>query len=372
MKKLLFGVLLTLSWGSFLQGQVTTPFKVRYQKVIKGDVAMVSNQIVNRIHVKVSANEPYLDRTERSKINDEFIMRYVDVDQDPSTFSSSSADLVVSSNTKPKIAYAGLYWSATYPYNHGASPVTNQFVATEKGRAAIDRVLIQLPNQNTYQEVQGQIIFDGLQNREFKETAPYAVYADVTKLLQSLEDPTGTYTVANIRATNGKISGGIAGGWSLYVVYEAPEESLKMITTYDGFVGVTKKEVDIRFDGFPKLPEGEIKAKIAGAALEGDLNLKGDQIWIKTNESTEFVELFNTLRERNNFFNSTISEDEIIAEKRKPNSNNTLGYDAFIMQIKYPKLISSNTKEVILRMKTSGDRFFMFFNAFSIEVLTTD
>lgn len=372
MKKLLFGVLLTLSWGSFLQGQVTTPFKVRFQKVVHGNVAMLSNQIVNRIHVNVSANEPYLDRTTKSKINDEFIIRYVDIDQDPSTFSSSSADLGFNSESNKEIIYAGLYWSATYPYNVGTSPKVNEFVATDSGRQEINKILIKLPNQNSYQEVQGQIIFDGKENREFKETSPYVVYADVTKLLQTLKDASGTYTVANVRASNGKISGGIAAGWTMYVVYSDPSESPKFITTYDGFAGITKKEIDVRFENFPKLPNKEVKATIAGAALEGDLKLKGDQLLIKTNEFSDFIEIFNTLRERNNFFNSTISEDEIIAEKRKPNSNNTLGYDAFIMQIKDPKLISSNTKEVILRMKTSGDRFFMFFNAFSIEVLTTD
>ncbi len=371
MKKLLFGVLLTLSWGSILQGQVTTPFKVRYQKVVDGDVAMISNQIVNRADAKISPNDPYQNRTNQSKNNDEFLMKYIDVDKDASTFSSSSADLWLDNPENKKIVYAGLYWSATYVYNTGSSPKTNQFVPIDASRDRIDQVKIKLPNQSDYQDIKGQVLFDGIQNKEWKETAPYVVYADVTKLLQSQNQINGTYTIANVRATNGRISGGVAGGWSLFVVYQDTNASAKFITTYDGFVGVTKKAVDIPFSGFPMLPEGEIKAKIAGAALEGDLNLKGDQILFKTDQSKDFEELYNTVREKNNFFNSTITTDDAIMEKRTPNSKNTLGYDAFLMQINNDnnRLITNQTKEATLRMKTFGDRYYMFFNAFSIEVI---
>ena len=50
--------------------------------------------------------------------NDDTKMRYVDIDRDTETFSSSQATLTLPEDFK-KIAYAGLYWSATYAYEKG-------------------------------------------------------------------------------------------------------------------------------------------------------------------------------------------------------------------------------------------------------------
>ena len=90
-------------------------------------------------------------------------------------------------------------------------------------------------------EINGAIIFDGINEKGFSESAPYAVYADITNELQKLQNPNGNYVVANIKATTGTISGGVSGGWTMVVIYENKEESGKFITTYDGFAGVTEK-----------------------------------------------------------------------------------------------------------------------------------
>ncbi len=61
----------------------------------------------------------------------------------------------------------------------------------------------------------------------------------------------GDYTVADIQATQGYISGGCSGGWLLYVVYEAPSEHPIYVTTYNGFIQVNRRNhSDIVFKDF--------------------------------------------------------------------------------------------------------------------------
>lgn len=354
--------------------QVTKSFQPRFQSYVKGNIVSISNTIVNRKDGLNSSNNPYSEIGRAAKLNDEFVMEYIDIDNDPKTFSSSSSTLKLENIKDSKILYAGLYWSATYKFEKGKQKKNKKFVPINKKREAFEKILLKLPNQKNYLEINGAIIFDGINEKGFSESAPYAVYADITNELQKLQNPNGNYVVANIKATTGTISGGVSGGWTMVVVYENKEESGKFITTYDGFAGVTEKSTEIKFSGFQTLPEGEVKAQLLGAALEGDRNLKGDELLFKSAENQQFTPLENTLREKNNFFNSSISFENSSFSERNPNSTNTLGYDSFVITINNPEnsVIANNTKEAIVRLKSTGDRYFFFFCALNIEVIDPD
>ena len=82
---------------------------------------MIANNIVNRVDYNNDSNSPHDSRAYQGELNDEFMMLYTDIDNDKSTFSSSSADLYLNNPLNKKIVYAGLYWSATYLYNSGIS-----------------------------------------------------------------------------------------------------------------------------------------------------------------------------------------------------------------------------------------------------------
>lgn len=350
--------------------QLAVPFKVRYQSFVKGDMTVISNNIVNRKESRTFTSEPYNDVSENAKLNDQFEMNYIDIDNDKSTFSSSSAELNLENSSSKKIKYAGLYWSATYKYDSGIRDKKWNYVAVDNNRASVNEIKLKLPGQIQYIDITGDIIFDGLTVKNFKETAPYAVYADVTKHIQSLQNPNGEYTVANIRATQGIISGGVAGGWTLFLVYEDETETGKFITSFDGFVGITARPVEILYTGFSTLPEGKVNAKLAGSVLEGDRNLVGDQLEIKSGESINYTLLNHSLKPVDNFFNSTIVINDSYFENRKPNSLNTLGYDTFLIPIdnQYNAIIQNNSSKVSLKLKSSGDRYSMFFSAFNVEV----
>src|SRR5690606_15109518 len=218
-----------------------------------------------------------------SLTNDDIDMTYTDIDQDDTTFSSSSAILELPAN-HTKIKYAVLYWAATYSYERGYRQESGgQFLfqgKRVKNRSAISKIKFKLPGTDTYKNINGDIIFDGANDKAFSLNSPYVCQADVTKLLKHAKETNGEYTVANVTATQGFVSGGSAAGWLLYVVYEAPTKNPQYITTYNGFAHVGSDAVKVTFDNFMALEEGEINTSITLSALEGDSALIDDEILI--------------------------------------------------------------------------------------------
>lgn len=365
-----WAVLCTAS-AAFSQSPV--PFKVRYRSFVQGDMAVIANSIVNRKDANNTTEIPYHIQTNRAVLNDQFNMEYIDIDNDPSTFSSSSATLSAENQETKKVIYAALYWSSTYKYNTGIQKSENKFVAHDDNREAIEYIKIKLPNQQNYIDIKGEILFDGFGKKDFKDCAPYAVYADITDQINKIETGFGEYTVANIRATEGRLSGGVAAGWTLFVVYRDLTMNGKFITSYDGFTGLTDEFTDINFSGFRTKPEGDVKAKIAFSVLEGDNNLMGDQFFFQSGDNN-FSVLETPVRKAKNFLNSSITYDENHFSDRKPDSKNTLGYDSCLLNLKNQDnlLIGNNADKGTLRMKSSGDRCYLFFSAFDVEVIDNE
>jgi cell division septation protein DedD len=360
-----FVVLLT---GLFGSAQINQSFKPRFQKLVQGDMVVIANSIVNRQDKRNSPNTELNDLSKSADNNDEYNMRYIDVDSDPSTFSSSSATVKFNDKNTKRIVYAALYWSATYKSNESELKF-NKYILTDSKREDYTKVKIKLPDTDKYVPVSGQVLFDGYKDPMTKEYAPYTCYADITPLFTDFANYEGVYTVANIYATQGKVAGGVAGGWTLFLVYEEEELTEKFISTYDGFVGVTERYTDVKFSGFKSVIEGEIKAKLVASALEGDNNLVGDQL-LMAGKNKKFFNLKNAIRESDNFFNGTITIEDDFLNGRTPNSTNTLGYDTCLLSIPNinNNLIDNATSQLTLRLQSNGDRYFMFFTAFNVEV----
>ena len=357
------------------KAQVPVPFTVRYENSIKGDMTLIANNIVNRQTTTEGPNIPYNTLGNISQFNDNFNMQYIDIDGDVSTFSSSSASLTLPNGDCNKIVYAGLYWSATYRFNTGYS--TNLGDGDNVRSNDFNQVKIKIPGGN-YVDITGEIIFDGFTNPSFISNSPYACYADITNLVVPLANPEGEYTIANIRATQGFLNGGgVSGGWTIFFVYENPQLPGKYITSYDGFAGVsaTVGQTDINYSGFITLPPPfPVRAQLASAALEGDNRITGDQLRFKAFTNPTFTNLSGALKPANNFFNSRITLKDIEFLNRIPNSQNTLGYDSDIITINNPGngVLPNNSTAATLRMTSTQDKYFMFFNAFNVEIIEPD
>src|SRR5690606_34928671 len=313
----------------FIYSQEGVPFKENKQLYLNGNSILIGNNILGD-----DATEPLMDI---NIPNDVVKMKYIDVDTDGTTFSSSEAT-IKNIIGKPKIAHAALYWCGLYPSEKGALRKSgNKMVHIGRGdrEGQVNSILFKTPN-GIYESLSGKVIFDSYGTEVFTTNSPYVCYADVTSKLQNLASINGTYTIANIKATEGEISGGGSAGWLLYIVYEDASESPKYFTTYDGLVEVNKEAIDINFKDFKSKEEGIVKTTIALGAMEGDLKIKTDELLIFDKKSGDYKPLSNKVREEKNFFNSSITMGDEFFTDRNPNSANTLGFDLLKMEIPNP------------------------------------
>ncbi len=349
-------------------------FTRRYTADIRGDITFIANSIVGRdaycigsgrrrrCYPDLTPNDPYNNNNPNSSIsNDAFNMRYIDVDNDASTFSSSSATLTVPDIDCAIVRYAGLYWAAVY---------------TDADRSNIGNIKFKLPG-GAYQDIVGEEIWDGFGDSEFGYYSPYAYYKDVTSIVSALADPNGEYFAANIRADNTDfVTGGISGGWKMVVVYENPNlPNDKYITTFDGYAGIASGEtLDIPVSGFTTLPAPfPVKANMGVAALEGDNGIEGDALQINANGT--FTTLLNDQGDNNNFFNSSITINNNPVLDRNPNSLNTLGWDVDYFNIPNGtdnSIIPNDATSAILRASSSQDKYDIFFASFDVDIIAPD
>lgn len=376
-RNLPFLFLLVLGGVFMANAQVEVPFTPRLNDGgnsyinIKGDYTFLANGILNRVNSSNTANDPY----NGSSNNNGFHRDYIDIDGDPSTFSSSSSTLTVP--TCSQIYYAGLYWSGNYQQevlnNTEIASLPNQDTQRLDFTAIKFKVpggsYIDLVADNNADPVgqEDDIIYD---NVNFKDS-PYTCYKNVTDQLRALADPAGEYFVANVRGTRGKSVGGAA-GWTLVVVYENPTLTGKYISIFDGYAGVRgSTDADIVVSGFNTIPVGPVNAKLGASVVEGDRGITGDSFQIQTPLNPGFSNLSNSSNPSNNFFNSNITIDGANVATRNIASTNTLGYDADIFEISNPSnsVIENSETQATLRLHTEGDAFGAFLVTFGVEII---
>jgi gliding motility-associated-like protein/uncharacterized repeat protein (TIGR01451 family) len=320
----------------FSKAQTTVPFAKRYETAgINGDLDIIGNSILGP-----TSNTPYNGTTQNNFIN----MVFVDIDGDPSTFNSSSANF--STNACNRVVYAGLYWGAdTAP----TTPAPNQ-------------VKFKIPG-GTYQDLIADVNLDKI------------YYKDVTSIVTTITNPNGNYFVANISTSQGTSA---AAGWSLVLVYEDATESRKFISTFDGFSAVRdspNNQVDFNYTGFVTPPSGPVEGRVGVAALEGDLGWVGDQMLFRADGNAGFTALSDAENPANNFFNSKITKDGAQVTARNLNSSNTLGWDQKLLDLTAlnpgNSLIGNNETGATVRVRNNvgGDWIYTFLNTFAINII---
>lgn len=351
LKNYLLVLVLFMIGVSTINAQNLKPFTPRFDRDLKGDILLIGNNILNRDTNSADPNDPY----NGSGQNGSRDMQYIDIDGDATTYNSSSATLDVPtiSDGCYRIAYAGLYWSG---------------ILQSGSRSDIDKVKLKLPTGG-YQNITGQVIYDA-DPTPITGAKPYASYADITTLVQGLANPQGIYTVADVVTSTGSNGGmGLSAGWSIFIVYEDPNLVSKSVVTFDGFSGIGgATTLDVPITGFRTIPVGPVRAKFAFTALEGDQDITGDYLQINGNT------ISTADRATNNFFNSSITDiagPMNGAGQRNPNGSNTLGYDAGIITNFNPtnNVIANNATNATIRLGSTGDVYFYFFNAFAVDII---
>ncbi|WP_242206733.1 SprB repeat-containing protein, partial [Aestuariivivens insulae] len=343
-------LLLLTGFQNFAQNYV--PFTPRFNQDLKGDIVLIGNNILG------PDNNAFNDTTVYNHTVD---MKYIDIDGDASTFSSSSADLVIDNPNCYNIVHAGLYWGAV---NKGSQPITNVKLKGPTGG---------------YIDVIGTVVFDANSTSvDGGNSFPYACYADVTSIVTGLTNNLGTYTIANVSSGEGQTNTyspyngtGHSAGWSLFIVYEDPTLPGKSITSFDGFSAISvpggNPALDIPVSGFRTVPAPTpVRANFAFATLEGDSPILGDQLLLNG------LNLSTVDRSATNFFNSSVTQlSATPVNNRNPNSANTLGFDTGVMVVPNPgnTVIANNDTSATVRLETSGDTYFPYFFALAVDII---
>ncbi|HYK75460.1 MAG TPA: hypothetical protein VEV16_00655, partial [Daejeonella sp.] len=341
----LIGVL-SGSLGNKVYGQVVTPFNIRYQIEQRGGIVYLSN---NSLTAKdydknnSSANKAVKENPPKgSSNNDSFTSVFIDVDNDNSTFNSSSSDLLLPACSK--ITFAGLYWGGST-----AKPVSGR-----------NKVKLKLPNETGYMDIVADEDFGAYGNEH------YQCFKDITDLVNNNSQINGTYWVANVDAQEGKIK--VEAGWTIVIVYQndlAP--SYRNLTVFDGLAGIEGvNSYNIPIKGFLTPPAGPVNFELGFVAYEGDRGISGDYMSFDGNI------LADAAHSTNNTFNASITYNGNIVTTRNPAHANTLGYDASILM--FPNKSSSvklgnNISEAKITLATTQDRYAIGVVTTAIDVL---
>ncbi|WP_299123478.1 T9SS type B sorting domain-containing protein [uncultured Winogradskyella sp.] len=340
--------------------QTYEPFTIRKQIETKGSMMVIGNNILGKDNLP--GNDNSID-------NQDISMQYIDIDGDPTTFNSSSADIVLplhddgSSTTCYGVAYAGLYWGS---------------ILQDGDRTGISNVKFKLPSSTSYLDITGELIYDAIANPIISENGepgntPYAAYADVTDLLNGLTDIEGTYSVANVISSQGtNFSTGLSAGWTLIVIYEDQALHMKSFTTFDGFSHIYNDHYEeIPVSGFTTPPAGHIDLQFAYAVLDGDKNNRATKLEINNKEVTT------PLRPANKFFGAVIENNNGIVLPRNPLGTNTLGYDTGYLEVlnsepEYVRHSDTSASFTLQVARGQADPLFSFFSAFAVDIISPE
>jgi len=323
--------------ATLLTATAQISFNERYKTTVRGDMIVVGNNIIGP--TKTGDYNGGGD-------NNDIVQVYVDIDDDPTTFNSSSAEVKdpnPGGSCPRKVKKAFLYWA-------GGSEIS--ISNSNKVKFKVDN--------GPYQEVVGSLSFSPLNT----------IYIHVADVTDKLTNVAGTYTVANIQVPNSRKNS--VAGWVLFIVYEDTSKPARNISLFDGYSLVTESNnPHIKVSGFKTAPAPlPVNAKFAFATLDGDATGTKDIVRITTNKITNKV-LSTPNRPANNFFNSTITDENGINYNRKPKSRNTLGFDVGIFKLENAnnRILGNDTTEATFYFATREDYYIPYMLAFSIEVI---
>ncbi|WP_191072803.1 gliding motility-associated C-terminal domain-containing protein [Mesoflavibacter profundi] len=369
-KKAIIFLALILS-ATFSFAQVKKSFSLRYQSSINGDVIVVGNNTISR-----TATGNYNGEDGNHDFADNV---YVDIDNDNTTFNSSSANIVNPKPDDPCLAVDKvlLYWAAADKGN-----INNNVEADNQPNWNYNQVKLMLPGQTTYSTITAdQVIFRGRNENPHFINDAYICVKDITSSVLNNNNSFGKYQVANVEGKQGYLvshdgnNTGTSGGWQIVLVYKSDNLKRKNISLFDGYANVTStnNNFDINFNGFLTVPNGAVRSDIIIGALEGDRDLAGDRLQMR-NTSNVFVDLDAPLRDANNFFNSRItlgpSNGSNNFTDRNPASLNTLGFDSAIFPLKNQgnSLLDNNQTSTTLRLTSNQETYGLYLLGLAVEV----
>ena len=331
---------------------------------IKGDFTIIGNTNLS------------LSNYDVHELNSNNSMIYVDVDGNPTTFNSSSANLTFSDENGAisacsKIVFAGLYWTGRAS-NGANSPDTFDVIKNGQTKTFNKRkVQLKGPSASTYTEITA-----GTNDIYYPQTNDgymYSAYAEITDYVRT--NGVGEYTVADMALVEGNGGGtGYYGGWGIVVVYENSKMKWRDITVFDGHAyvqGSTSVSHQIPISGFNAVQSGPVNIKLGVMAGEGDRGISGDYFNILKSSDNSWLALNHSDNATNNFFNSSIQTG---GNLRNPNLVNNTGLDISMFNIPNPNntVIANNQTSTTLQYGSTQDTYVIFMAAMAVDAYIPD
>ena len=236
---------------SLSSAQIVQNFNSIYSTTTQGNIVFVSNAILtcSTTPGDIGAPDCVDAQNGASRNNNLHKMIYIDIDGDPSTFNSSSADFTLAPGAN--VLFAGLFWGA----RSGHSKKNEiKFKADGAGYSLLTATTI------------------------YKYGKHYHAYTDVTSIVQAqAAGTTVSYFAANIRARR---STDRYGGWTLVVVVEDSTQTFRNMTVYNGYArirsGAPNNNLTTSVSGFLTPPSGAFSTEVGTVVYEGDRAAFGD------------------------------------------------------------------------------------------------
>ncbi|NPA87788.1 MAG: hypothetical protein GXO01_03695 [Epsilonproteobacteria bacterium] len=299
------------------------------------------------------------------KVNNFNFLKYIDVDNDNTTYDSSSSDLTIPAGSK--IIYARLYWTGfIYDDSDDIQKAKEAKIKINDG----DYVDVNVDTQG-FSDTEG---FDYVSwDSQFIR---YISYKDVTNLFDNMtfDGNPINITVANVNAVQGWHRGlGTHGAWSLVVVYKNANETFKNISIFTGYKSVFDNTVNINISGFYTPPSGDVKSNISVFATEGDKGVFGNDYLKVANKDGNLIDVTNNTsypNAKDDIFDSTITTNE----QRNPDIQNNMGIDIDTFPIgvdgdtNHPQIIGNSQTSTTIQASSGGDAYMLDTIIFSTDL----
>jgi hypothetical protein len=270
-----------------------------------------------------------------------------DVDNDNGTFNSSSSELNIANGATIKKAY--LYW---------------QGLATSDEIEDASTIKLKAPS-GSYISLQAQP--QNINWSQYGSHYPYQASVEVTEYMNG----SGIYTVADLTTRQEQFSGlGTYGAWSIVVVYENEDDTMKNISIYDGYQAIDEtNEQSITLSGFLTPTSGIVNSRFIVFAGEGDVDIAGDYIEM---DGTKLRK--NAQDNGNNAFNASITQNGNYVTDRTPSCQNNMGIDIHTYNVgtNGQGIIGNNQSSTTIKLVSSQDMYFPSVFAFSTELYIPD
>ncbi|WP_229379355.1 DUF3344 domain-containing protein [Streptomyces sp. VRA16 Mangrove soil] len=308
------------------------PFTARYDAVLHGGFVRAANAAItcrgtdSLHHVGCAAA-----RAGSVASNGDFDMFYTDIDRDPNTYNSSSAEVRLPEGAR--LTYARLYWGGNLRVGEQKPPRDN------------GRVLIAEPG-GQYKAVLADTVIG---HRVANGADGYQASADVTDLVRA--SGSGMYTVAQLNVAMGRTPAGAWGGWTLVAAYEKESEPLRHLFLRDGFGTFTRQHSAEEFQVKDAVPRGA-RGYAGLVAYNGDRGRTGDSLMVSTGRGAP-IALSDPANPAQDILNSTITQPGGQPLKRTPDHANTLGYDSDVFAL--DKAVARGGRALQFRLSATRD-----------------